>query len=319
LEVYFDGASLPAETKLARENERWREVVRLLYVTLTRARESLVLPWGEAFGGARKDRASFANLWGGNESGRILSGLEDTLGRRHQEADGESDANEATGEVKARAEEEWLWRGSGNAAPALPRRRLPHQLAIKPDLTRMFRHDSGVDGVAPLGGEEAIDYGLWWHETLEFFPWDSAPEELKAYAARRLAVAETLGFAERGRVEWGRWLQSPVRALLGDARWSRQAEMGVFAPLEAEAWVDGVIDLVLHDPVAEEVWVVDWKTNRQRAKESVAEMSDRLAKEYAPQLGAYAACLAPEFPEANLTTWIYASATGGWIKVLQPE
>ena len=49
--VYLSSSSLSAEMKESRDREWLREQVRLLYVTLTRARSSLVLPWGKGFGG----------------------------------------------------------------------------------------------------------------------------------------------------------------------------------------------------------------------------------------------------------------------------
>jgi len=51
LAVVFDTGSISEATKEARERERLRELVRLLYVTLTRARRVLVLPWGRSFPG----------------------------------------------------------------------------------------------------------------------------------------------------------------------------------------------------------------------------------------------------------------------------
>ena len=61
-EVFFDSESLPEETKEARARERLRELVRLLYVTVTRPRRALVLPWGPGF--APGEPESFAGLWG---------------------------------------------------------------------------------------------------------------------------------------------------------------------------------------------------------------------------------------------------------------
>ena len=61
--VYFDGASLPADTRLSRERERVRELVRLLYVTLTRARRVLLLP--KEISGTDFPEVSFSHLWSG--------------------------------------------------------------------------------------------------------------------------------------------------------------------------------------------------------------------------------------------------------------
>lgn len=316
MQVFFDGTTLPGETKMAREFERWRELARLLYVTLTRPRGCLVLPWGEGFGGKQREAPSFAELWGMPEALAALPELAPPAVVRGEEA--AAGAEGMTGATIVGWGERPRWTGAGRLAD-LPRRKLPHQLATKPDLVRSARHESGADVVAPVGGEEAIDYGLWWHETMEFLPWRGDAAAWDAYGNRRVEVAESAGFAVRGRAEWEQFRGSPVSRWLAEARWSRQAEIGVFAPMRDGSWIDGVIDLVLHDAAANEVWIVDWKTNRQRKRETIEAMRERLAAEYAPQLAAYAACLKPEFPEAVVRTWIYASSVGEWIEIRNPE
>lgn len=302
--VFFDGASVPQETKDARERERWRELARLLYVTLTRPRRALVLPWAEGWGGRQREQPSFAALWGDwagavpeiDETWRELAPAPRTV------SEVEISGTGYPGEESAPAQK--------RPAPALPARLLPHQLSHAPDLARASRHESALDEPVPVraGAEEAIDYGLWWHETLEFFPWGAAPEILDAYAARRLSAAEGAGFGERARAEWSAWLASGTRGELEAARWVRQAELAVFAPLRADAWMDGVMDLVLQDAAANEAWVVDWKTNRRRAGEADAALLERLRAEYEPQLAAYAASLRDAFPGARIRAWVYSTA-----------
>jgi ATP-dependent exoDNAse (exonuclease V) beta subunit len=310
--VFFDGASVPQETKDARENERWRELARLLYVTLTRPRRALVLPWAEGWGGRQREQPSFAELWGAGWAERVAS-LAEAGGVGDVEA-GEAGAERVMAgvEVKEACAElapEPDTEAAGKPAPALPERLLPHQLAHAPDLARAARHESALDESVPVraGSEEAVDYGLWWHETLEFFPWRADGETLAAYGARRLASAEGLGFGQRARLEWSAWLASATRCEVEDARWARQAELAVFAPLRADAWMDGVIDLVLHDAEAGEVWVLDWKTNRRRAGEADEALLARLRDEYAPQLHAYQGSLLGAFPKARVRAWLYAT------------
>ena len=306
--VFFDAASVPAETKDARERERLRELTRLLYVTLTRPRRALVLPWAEGFGGKPK-AGSFAELWGVDWAG--VPEWSETWLADHSRGGAATAAD-------GRESEQLAFPIEAMRTPAapmprrMPARLLPHQLAHKPDAVRSARHESTVE--EPLGGgargEEAVDYGLWWHETLEFFPWDGTAAEIETHGARRLEAARGSGFGERAAEEWRAWLASETRRELGDRRWSREAELAVFAPLGAEAWMDGVMDLVLHDPVAKEVWVLDWKTNRRRWNEEDAGLLERLRLEYAPQLDAYALSLRDAFPGARVRAWVYATAAG---------
>lgn len=310
MNVFYDGASVPADTKEARERERLRELVRLLYVTLTRPRQVLVIPWVEGFGGKVRP-GSFSTLWGAK------------LHEVEEMPKVTASAPVAGHAINKRAENAGVGRplvDQGNdvakVAIALPRRILPHQLAHKPDLSRIARHESGADEPvsARALADDAIDYGLWWHETLEFMPWDKSEEGIAAHGGMRLEAAKAAGFGDRAAVEWHRWLASTARRELSDSRWIRQAELAVFAPLNPTDWMDGVIDLVLHDASAGEVWVLDWKTNRRRFNEPDGEVLGRLAREYAPQLAAYGMSVRTFFPECRVRLLVYSTTVGGWIE-----
>jgi ATP-dependent exoDNAse (exonuclease V) beta subunit len=300
--VFFDGASVPADTKESRERERLRELVRLLYVTLTRPRRVLVLPWTEGFGGKAK-AGSFSTLWGAS-----LDGIAE------MDAVGAVESAPATRQpAKTPKAPNAI---SMKAPVALPKRVLPHQLAHKPDLTRLAMHESGLDEPvsARALADDAVDYGLWWHETLEFMPWSGDEAVVAAHGARRLAAAKSAGFGERAATEWNRWLASAACKELGNNRWARQAELAVFAPLNENAWMDGVIDLVLHDPVAGQVWVLDWKTNRRRTGESDDALLSRLNEEYAPQLSAYGMSVRAFFAGCSVRLLVYSTVVGRWVE-----
>ena len=74
-----------------------------------------------------------------------------------------------------------------------------------------------------------------------------------------------------------------------------------------------MIDLVLHDPAANELWIVDWKTNRRRSGESDDSVLARLATEYAPQEGQ----VAGDTPHAGLVEHRQQTHTG-LLAVLAP-
>ena len=75
------------------------------------------------------------------------------------------------------------------------------------------------------------------------------------------------------------------------------------------------MDLVLHDAEGAEVWVLDWKTNRQRPDELVDAFLARLAAEYAPQLCAYGRSLAAMFPTCRVRRFVYATGAGAWTEI----
>lgn len=304
-QVFFDLGSLPDGTREARDRERVRELVRLLYVTLTRARRTLIVPWGNGFGGVQREQPSFANLWGADfQALPVVAAAEPSTERP-------APAAAAAPPVRATL--------GGRPAPALPDRVLPHQLAHAPDLVRTLRHEAALDEPVPGGGssEEAIDYGLWWHETMEFVPWLAEVEAIECHGREAVASAVLRGLGRRAEEEWNRLQSSGVWTELRAARWTRQTEIGILAPLRTGAWIDGVIDLVLHDPVRREIWVVDWKTNRRRAGEDNAELLARLVAEYAPQLRAYGTCLAALFPDCAVRRLVYSTVAGDWSEVTE--
>ncbi len=313
-QVYFDLSSMPAETRESRERERYRELTRLLYVTLTRARETLVVPFGQGFGGRQRTSPSFGELWAIQE--KDLPELAPSAENREVNA-GQAGPDGASVRIQNVVTQPEL---AVAARPPMPRRLLPHQLAHKPDLIRAVRHESGLDEPLPFSrGEEAIAYGTWWHETMEFMPWTATAQQVVAYVERALTRAGSEGFEARGREEWARLRASPVWCELCDRRWTRQSELGVLAPLPGGEWIDGVIDLVLHDPTSHLVRIVDWKTNRRAAGETDEACLQRLVAEYAPQLTAYGASVAPQFPGCAVELLVYSSAVGAWRAVSSRE
>lgn len=307
-QVYLDQRSIPVETSEARERERWREYTRLLYVTLTRARRRLILPWVDAFGARKGKDPTFAELWGTD-----LDQLPEAaawIGPEEARVEAEAfDGSEAPIETEASIGPE------GAPAPALPERLLPHRLGHAEDRVRTSRHESTEDDLLLPGGEEAIAYGLWWHEAVEFVPWDGGAQAIEAHWQASLDVAAGHGFAERGKVEAERFLVSDCWKEMADPRWARRAEMAVLAPLGLRGWVDGVVDLVLFDQKADELWIVDWKTNRIRTGERESEYLKRLAEEYRPQLTAYGQCLESFFPGAKQRLLVYSTALGKWTEI----
>jgi len=288
--VFFDHASLPATTRDARERERQRELVRLLYVTLTRARRALILPQGEA-----PAEGSFLELWGVDLAGLpwVEEGLLPSLPA-------------STGPSVPPAEPT----GLPQTASASPRRILPHQLARKPDLVRAARHESAAEEASENTREDPIEYGVWWHEAVEFMPWAGSIAERAGYLLTVQQTAEKRGFGERAGRELARLQASSLWAELTSAGWEIFAELSVVAPLGATEWVDGVIDLVAQKPGTGELLVVDWKTNQRRPGEEDEALLARLMEEYRPQLQAYASCLARFFPKRTIRWGVYATAAG---------
>jgi len=303
--VYLQSGDIPSGTKTSRERECRRELVRLLYVALTRPRQTLLLPWSEVM--PKTDDQSFAALWGHDLNALpILPEETPTVATTPQPTPAPRNI------LTSPTVDDFA------GLPAAPRRILPHRLAehAAEDGIRAARHESHEDSLAPSRlGQDPIAYGLWWHETVEFIPWLASDAEIDAYVLGRFSAAEALGAGERARREWTVLRASHAWHELRQPRWRRLAELSVLAPLSPDEWMDGVMDLVLHDAEGAEVWVLDWKTNRQRPDELVDAFLARLAAEYAPQLCAYGRSLAAMFPACRVRRFVYATGAGAWTEI----
>jgi ATP-dependent helicase/nuclease subunit A len=301
--VVLDSEGLSAETRASLERARLRELVRLLYVTMTRAKSALVVPWADG----KPERNSFAAFWGADPGSFDLIA---------PAVPAEAGAPEAVAPEEEAPPLQNNGPGLDLAAPPFPRRILPHQLASVRDQVRSALHESSMDAPSPVrDATDPLEYGIWWHETLEFTPWTGDAATIDAHGAASLAKAAEAGFEERGRAEWLRLLECAPWRLMRDTRWRRLAEVGVFAPLATEGWIDGVIDLVLHDPAASEVWIVDWKTNRRAPGEGDEALLRRLAADYERQLAAYGRAVSGSFPGCAMRLWVYSTVAGLWTEV----
>lgn len=323
--VYLKAGYIPAETREARERERKRELVRLLYVTLTRARRTLLVPWGEDMAAAPDQ--SMASLWKHNlcmlpvagerevTSGQTSKSGADLVSSPPQEANVMKPDQQAGVSDCPRPDQKG---GADHEGGRLFRRVLPHQLAHAMDVPRAAsREDAdGLEAIAAVAATDPIAYGLWWHETMEFLPWEVDLRGLQSYGELRLREAGLIGAATRAEVEWKQLARSSAWREIADARWMRQAELSVLAPMEnGTDWMDGVMDLVLHDEREREVWVVDWKTNRRAHSETEAGMLRRLEAEYAPQLKAYAMSLRRIFPECRVRAFVFSTVLAQMIEI----
>ena len=91
---------------------------------------------------------------------------------------------------------------------------------------------------------------------------------LRVYCDRALEGAALQGFVSRGEKELEQFFRSEAWKQLEAPGPVRLAELAVLAPLKPDEWIDGVIDLVIQSEAKDELWIVDWKTNRRRAGES---------------------------------------------------
>jgi len=313
--VYFDRASVPDEKAVSHERESARETMRLLYVTLTRAQRHLILSLSDDLKGLP---GSFLDIWSGGDP--------DTLARR---LGGLVDASEVVlktvpaVEIEPRPVNALIQEPSADlleqaaaVSSGSPTRRLPHELGEGQDQIRAVRHDAGMDEPhPPADSSDPIDYGIWWHETMEFLPWRADRGEIDGYLEARVALADRDGFRERGQEELSRFLVSELWNWLRDPNLIHHAEIPVFAPGGSGEWIDGVLDLLCLNTGTDELTVIDWKTNRRWGGESEGAFLDRLGSVYRPQLSAYARAVSQALGGANPALQVYSTVCGKVIEI----
>ncbi len=313
--VYFDRTRMSEETIDSHDRELIRESLRLLYVALTRAERHLVLPLPDGQTGSPR---SFLETWSGGDPRRLAGDLDalpslDSAVWPRKPVAGQIVERDDPEIVLPNAEEESRAKRNASAAP---RRQLPHELALSQDQVRSVLHEAGGEesgGVADSG--DPIDYGLWWHETMEFLPWKGTEDEVSGFLEGRLLGVAGAHFEERARMEIELLRKSPLWSSLRAAGMTVHTEVAVFAPGQSGEWIDGVLDLLALSPEGCGDLLVDWKTNRRRGGETDQALLERLARVYFNQLAAYSGAIEAGLKRGRPCGLVYATAAGAVIEV----
>ncbi|MGC3989286.1 MAG: UvrD-helicase domain-containing protein [Chthoniobacteraceae bacterium] len=274
--VIADG-DLHETLKEARTEDNYAKWQREFYVTMTRAKHLLVLPDSRAFYNTKaKNRppgslGELCKLWELADGFSVPLKIEEAMPsvERDERPGHESPTGELVREAVRRSQQ----------IPALVR---PHELAE--ERVEMLEFDPAT----PAGG---VNYGLWWHETMQFFPWTQPRARAEFLQGRLADLPAEDGMHERGVAELMAWERSEdLRTLLEQGR-HFLAELPFALAHEEASWVEGVVDLVITTREGEQ-WVVDWKTDRREVGESDEKLGARLVEAYGAQLRVYAGAVA---------------------------
>jgi ATP-dependent exoDNAse (exonuclease V) beta subunit len=140
-----------------------------------------------------------------------------------------------------------------------PARILPHtQVTKKEWIEKSDQYE------LPLDSDEVLfagaDYGIWWHETIESFPWKGSSEKQKAYADKALEVIEQFSHKQRAEKELNAFLEgSFLKDLLANSE-TYLIELPFSFVWQKDKWSEGVIDFVVKQKDGS-VLLLDWKTN----------------------------------------------------------
>jgi ATP-dependent exoDNAse (exonuclease V) beta subunit len=320
-----DRADLEEELKRIQRHE----MERLLYVALTRARHTLVLALDVDFfrgkrGLHRDTQLKWLQADANEPNAKIIAAVpeepiscEETAARR-REREPELIADTLSG---LRLETGWIDIGRQRAASIIETV-TPSQLAPEEETTETPGTEEWLE-IEPELRPPRIDnpatrYGVWWHDFAEQISWDSESAEWQPIFDRVVAASPDVARSKR---EW-QLLQKQIEFSDGLARhlrdhgWVRK-EMPFFWTINGPSQNDGkclegIIDLVLFNQKTNEVFILDWKTNR-----IAADKIDILKEIYRPQMAAYYQAIS-SLTKALVNAAIYSTATGAFL-VYEPD
>src|SRR5205807_5422655 len=150
----------------------------------------------------------------------------------------------------------------------------------------------------------ATRYGVWWHDFIEQISWRSESKNWIETFEQNIAASPDIARSKR---EW-QLLQDQIESSDGLAQQLRDAnlirqEMPFFWKLNGKC-LEGIVDLALFNQKANEVFILDWKTNR-----IAAEKIDILRDLYRPQMATYWQAIS-SLTNARVTAAIYSTSTG---------
>ena len=345
--IHFSKITVDPDRHAARTERAAEEFQRMLYVTFTRARQLLIVPDGSNLYENRSPNFQALARWEDLELDRLFASAPLVAGtpfaaRQPSAPDG------GTGWF---ADDRRVLERAAAVSHQIPQRILPSGLvhaathaARQPasrdatgDLRQPPGNRSAVDaaddrllaseeagltggggGDEPLAGIGGIEYGNWWHEVLQHYPWsDADPGRRDAYVRDQLGlVAGAAPWLDRATAELNRLAASAAHAEFLARGAVFLAEMPFSHPREANCWVEGIMDLVIIARDNGEIWIVDWKTDRRRPSDkNPAAFLSRLAEKYAPQLREYAEVFGQGFQRRVDRLLLYSTELGETVAV----
>ncbi|MBV9390711.1 MAG: PD-(D/E)XK nuclease family protein, partial [Verrucomicrobia bacterium] len=262
------------------------EYRRLLYVTLTRARHSLLfpdLPYEDA-------RNSFLEVAGFDlselpEVQMPLDTLDEITEEHWQEVELPIDVVDFTTAARI-----------SHSIPNLVR---PHELAKDEEVSDTQLHDEPT----------SYNYGRWWHDWIERYPWSGSLEIQKNFLR---TVNGDLPFFNRAQIEAELFRTSvDIADFAQSVEWF-QPEVSFAFPADIATWTEGIIDLVVGTRGGD-LWLLDWKTNQRRITEGDRELALRLRETYLAQLEAYRTVIERGFGKNVSRLLIYSTVLGRFV------
>jgi ATP-dependent helicase/nuclease subunit A len=272
-----------------------QELERVLYVSLTRAKQTLVIVDDRALFGmpAIPAYSLAAAMKVADENKSFFDGLPTVLTLPARSIAQTSSAEEpAAVDIEAAV----------NAASKFPRKLTPHSVANEAEAS-----EPGVrteERLRSHTASEAIVYGIWWHTTMKTMPWAGGRTNWQLHFDTNLVTCVDVLRAKR---EWDLFLKSELAPMLEDPTAVVVVEAPFMVQTAAGNAMEGVIDLAIRSAAAG--WkVIDWKTGLSRTSPS------ELLGDYEMQVALYREAIKAMTAE-DASAALYSTATGSMVGV----
>ena len=282
-------SSHPEKTEIdfAKAHQRRSELQRLLYVTATRARNTLI--WID-------DEALFPKPQ--NSLAEVLRVTFNAANRKSWEALSPEILNpqELSQPVENQTSNITTNESKQNIdfQEALTQSR--NHLCLKTP-SRESHHYGLTQGTSQ---ELAIPYGNWWHEIMQSLPWHTTDESFKEKAHHALSICPS---PARGQRELATFFESELFTTLTEEHSTIITETP-FVFKENNNVFEGAIDFVLFNKITQSYTILDWKTDLVSENET-----QLLIKKYSPQLRIYQKALTSTHVLVSKTL-IYSTSLG---------
>ena len=257
--VAFDRTWIDDHVIAQMHSKIFKENQRLLYVTLTRARQHLILVDDESlFAALKKDQTHMAAdlglLQASNRSFWNNIPLTDQISPMPTPLADLADppwpsAHHQTFDLQA----------AQAAAQRFLKRVLPHRLIKATAIPQNTKAALDFDDLEPPKQDSALRYGLWWHSLMQALPWPQGPHGWQKMLDARVAEAPD---PRRIQHEWELFLKSELFQCLQASNLIFHPELAFAVPWETSACLEGSIALAVWNLNTHNWLLVDWKTDR---------------------------------------------------------
>jgi ATP-dependent exoDNAse (exonuclease V) beta subunit len=315
-QIAFDYSDV-ADVKERLERIQRQEMERLLYVALTRARHTLVFALdADFFRGSKGQVHSDTQLkWlkadTGEPNAEIIAAAPEEASPCDETAGRQRDLKpESVPESLSALQLETGWIDiARQKAGTIIETVSPSQLAPMEEASPEIPSTEEWIEIEPELRPPRIDnpatrYGIWWHDFVEQISWRPVANDWEPIFDRNIIASPDPARSKR---EW-RLLRKQTESSDGLANRLRDTslvrqEMAFFWRVNGKS-LEGIVDLALFNQKENEIFILDWKTNR-----IAADKIDMLRDLYLPQMAAYWQAIS-NLTNARVRAAIYSTATG---------